>query len=453
MNQSLLADRLAGIVGQDHVVTGERCSHYAVDGKVPTAAVFPATVEDLSEVMKVAASERLSVVPWGGGTKIGLGNMPVRVDLVVGLARLNRIIDHEPADLTATFQGGALLGELQAYLGQKGQFLPLDPPLPQRATIGGILAANSSGPRRLRYGAPRDLVIGIRVVHADGRITKGGAKVVKNVTGYDMNKLYIGSLGTLGIIVEATFRIFPLPAMERTWLASFPTGEAAASAVAQIMASTIEPSRIELLSPAAARSVAGQVGVSLPRASVALASSVGSVPEAVDAQIVAIGKICAQSGSDFGTPLDGGGQEMLWAAIADFPSPNGTDRIEVSLRASILLTKVIETIRRAEEIARSAGLESVAISEAGSGIVRLHWRGDGGSPEETSAAMARGIEAFRRSIMEGGGSLVVLAAPPAVKANVDVWGPVGAALPVMLELKGQFDPQKVLNPGRFVGGI
>lgn len=453
MTPDLLEARLAGIVGQEHVMAAESCAQYAVDGKAPKGAAFPATVEELSEVMKVAASERLSVVPWGGGTKIGLGNAPAGVDLVVGLARLNRIIDHEPADLTATFQGGTKLREVQTYLGQKGQFLPLDPPSARGATIGGILATNSSGPRRFRYGAARDLLIAIRVVHADGRITKGGAKVVKNVTGYDMNKLYIGSLGTLGIIVEATFKIYPLPAAERTWLASFPTGEAALSAVALILAATIVPSSLELLSPPAARLVARHAGLSLPEGSIALASSVGSVPEAVDAQIAAIEKICEQSGSQVGIPLDGSSQETLWAAIVDFPSANGDGGVAATLKASVLPTKALSTIRRGEEIARSAGLQSAAISEAGSGIVRLHWSSDAVATEETALAMAKAIEDLRRSIIEGGGSLVVLEAPPAVKARVDVWGPVGNALSLMQALKQQFDPQRVLNPGRFVGGI
>src|SRR3989304_1923443 len=146
MTPDLLAARLAGIVGQEHVLAQERCAQYAVDGKAPIAAAFPATVEELSEVMRLASSERLSVVPWGGGTKISLGGIPERVALLAGVARFNRVIEHEPADLTATIQGGALLRDVQVYLGQRRQFLPLDPPLAARATIGGILAPNARGP-------------------------------------------------------------------------------------------------------------------------------------------------------------------------------------------------------------------------------------------------------------------------------------------------------------------
>ena len=453
MKSDLLAARLAGIVGQEHVLAQERCAQYAVDGKAPTAAVFPATVEEISGVMRLASSERLSVVPWGSGTKISFGGIPERVDLLVGLARFNRVIEHEPADLTATIQGGALLREVQAYLGQRRQFLPLDPPLAARATIGGILATNASGPRRLLYGAARDLLIGLRVVHADGTATKGGAKVVKNVSGYDMPKLYIGSLGTLGIIVEATFKIYPLPAVERTWVASFPDGESASSAVAEMLAAPIVPSSLEFLSSPAAQSVARLAGLSLPQGHVALASSVGSVAEAVDAQLGQIKKISERNGAGGGFLLEGDAQERFWTAISDFAPGDRNGRVGVVLKASVVISKVLEAVRRGEEIARSVGMESAAISEAGSGIIRFHWREGTGSPGVTMEALARGIDAFRQSIVSGEGSLVVLEAPSMVKTRVDVWGPVGNALGLIRELKRQFDPHKILNPGRFVGGI
>lgn len=453
MTPDLLAERLEGIVGAVHVLAGERCTQYAIDGKAPRAAAFPATVEELSEVMRLAFSERLAVVPWGSGTKVVLGGIPEKVDLIVGLARMNRVIDHEPADLTATIEGGALLRDVQTSLGQRRQFLPLDPPLAARATIGGILATNASGPRRLRYGAARDLLIGLRVVHADGTTTKGGAKVVKNVSGYDMPKLYIGSLGTLGIIVEATFRIYPLPAVERTWVASFPHGAGAFSAVAEVLDAPLVPVSLEFLSSAAAHSIAGQTGLPLPEGSVLLAASVGSVAEAVDAQIAQMKRLSEQNGAELGWLLEGDSQERFWAAISECAPGVRDGRVGVVLKASVMLTKVLETVRRGEDLARSVGLEAFAICEAGSGIVRLHWTADAGEPGVTVEAMAKAIEALRESIAREGGSLVLVSAPPAVKAAVDVWGPVGKALAVMQELKQQFDPHRILNPGRFVGGI
>ena len=453
MNPERLEGLLAGIVGADHIVAAELCAPYAVDDKVPKAVVFPADAQEISEVMKLASSERFSVVPWGSGTKIGLGGIPARVDLVVGLKRLNQIIDYGPGDLTATFQAGMLLREAQTSLHSSGQFLPFDPAHCERATIGGILATNSSGPWRHQYGSARDLVIGIRVVHADGTLTKGGAKVVKSVSGYDMNKLYVGSLGTLGIILEATLRLYPLPAVERTWIALFLTGEAAACAVAQVLHSTLVCARVELLSSFAAQSVGRQADCALPVDTVAVAVSVGSMSEAVDAQIAAIRKLCHQEGAVAGFLVEGSAQESLWRAICDFPSASGDGRSWATLKASVPPTKVLETIHRAEALGRDLGLESAAVSDAGCGIIRLSWRGETGTPEKDPALVAKGIEDLRNWVVRHGGSLVILSAPPAIKASVDVWGPVGHALFLMRELKRQFDPQGLLNPGRFVGGI
>lgn len=448
-----LKARLAGIVGADHVAPGQSCAAYAVDGQAPKAVVFPADAQELSEVMKLASSERLSVVPRGSGTKIGLGGIPARVDLVVGLTRIKQIIDREPGDLTATFQAGMLLREAQTSLHSSGQFLPFDPARCEQATIGGILATNSSGPCRHRYGTARDLVIGIRVVHADGTITKGGAKVVKSVSGYDMNKLYVGSLGTLGIILEATMRLYPLPAVERTWIALFLTDEAAGGAVAHLLHSTIVCTRVEILSPVAAQSIGEQAGLAFAAGTVAVAVSVGSMPEAVDAQIAAIRKLCRQAGAVAGLLMEGSAQESLWRAICDFPPASSDGRTWTTLKASVPLTKVLETIYRAEALGRNLGLESAAISEAGCGIVRLYWRGEAGSAEREPTSIAKGVEELRNWVVRNGGSLVILSAPPAIKAGVDVWGPVGSALPLMQQLKQQFDPHRLLNPGRFVGGI
>jgi glycolate oxidase FAD binding subunit len=448
-----LTGRLAGIVGADHVLAAESCAAYAVDDQVPEAIVFPGDAQELSEVMKCASSERLSVVPWGSGTQIDLGGIPARIDLVVGLKRLARIIDHEPGDLTATVQAGMLLREVQASLHPSGQFLPFDPTGYERATIGGALATNASGPWRQRYGTARDLVIGIRVVHADGTITKGGAKVVKSVSGYDMNKLYIGSLGTLGIILEATVRLYPLPAIEHTWIAVFPTSEAAAGALAQILHSTNVCTRVELLSSVAAQSVGRQLGRAFPDGTVAVAVSVGSVPEAVDTQIAAIGQLCRQEGAVAGFLVEGSAQDSLWSAICNFSSASSDGRLWTTLKASVLPTYVVDTIYHAETLAHNLGLKSAAISEAGCGIVRLYWRGAPGVTEPDPLSIAKGIDELRHWVVRHGGSLVILSAPPVIKAGVDVWGPVGAALALMRELKQQFDPQRLLNPGRFVGGI
>src|SRR6185295_5876810 len=184
---------------------------FDVDGVRPGYVCTPGSVDEVSEAIEAASQIVASVIPWGGGTRMTLGFPPRAGSLVLQTERLNEIVEYEPADLTVTVQAGMRLAALQARLGAEGQMLALDPAAADRATIGGLIAANASGPLRLVYGTARDLVIGTRVVNADGVISKAGGRVVKNVAGYDLNKLYVGSLGTVGVVVELSFKLHPLP--------------------------------------------------------------------------------------------------------------------------------------------------------------------------------------------------------------------------------------------------
>jgi len=444
---SELAKTLEGIVGAEHLlVDGEAC-RYEVDGVAPSTVAFPGSVEEVSAVLAACSRAKAAVIPWGGGTNMGLGGVPKKIDVVLGLGRLNRVIDHEPGDMTSTVQAGMVLGEYQAALGRHGQFLGLDPPKADRATIGGILAANASGPRRIRYGTMRDLLIGLRVVHADGTVTKGGAKVVKNVTGYDMNKLYVGSLGTLGVVVEATFRLYPIPTEERTWVASFPTATEAREAVAAILDSPLVPSAVELLCGAAADEVNRTLSVLTGSKGYLLAVAVASVPEAVEAQLRAVRKMGEKAGGGDDRMLAGEAHQEFWCAVRNFDVGPGS----MVLKASVLLTKVASAIDMGERLAGRHGLRIGEISEAGTGIIRyfVTANDDGGDRFVRLAELATSLRAFAA---EAKGSLVVLEAPPEVKRAVDTWGPTkGFAL--MQGLKAAFDPDRILNPGRFAGGL
>lgn len=437
---------LEGIVGAEHLLTDGAANRYAVDGMAPTVVAFPGCVEEVSAVLAACGEAKAAVVPWGGGAHMGLGGVPKRVGVVLGLGRLNQMLEHEPADMTSTVQAGMTLAECQARLSCHGQLLGLDPPGSDRATIGGILAANASGPRRLRYGTARDLLIGVRVVHADGNVTKGGAKVVKNVTGYDMNKLYVGSLGTLGVIVEATFRLYPVPACERTWVAAFSTATKARRAVAKILDSPVVPSALELLNEKAAREVGRRMGVTSGVRGVVLALAIASVPEAVDAQIRAAQAMAAEADEE--EVLEGPAHEAFWAAARESDPGDGS---AVVLKASVLLANVAEAMEYGEGLAAQHGLCVAVISEAGTGVLRLHFsEGDG---PEGEARLADVVAPMRAFAVQAKGSLVVLQAPVAVKARVDVWGPPGKDFTLMRGLKEQFDPGNILNPGRFVGGL
>ncbi|HSB69515.1 MAG TPA: FAD-binding oxidoreductase [Candidatus Methylomirabilis sp.] len=444
-----LAKTLEGIVGAEHVRRNGEAGRYAVDGVVPASVVFPGSVDEVSAVLTACSQAGAAVVPWGGGSSMGLGAVPRKVDVVLGLARLNQVIDHEPGDMTSTVQAGMVLRDYQAHLGRHGQFLSLDPPGAARATIGGILAANASGPRRLRYGTARDLLIGERVVHADGTVTKGGAKVVKNVTGYDMNKLYVGSLGTLGVIVEATFRLYPLPPAESTWLAPFPAAAQAREAVAKILDSALVPSAVELLNESAAAQIGQRAGIVPGKGPAVLAVAVASVPDGARAQLAQARHMGQQAGGGEGQMLEGEAHERFWAAVGDFDTGAGAAMV---LKAGVLISEVAEAMRQGEEIAVKQRLQVSMISEAGTGIVRYHFQVDGAG-KDSCERLAGAVAPLRAFAIEAKGSLVVLQAPPEVKGAVDVWGPVGDAFAQMRGLKEQFDPGHVLNPGRFVGGL
>ena len=252
---------LAEIVGPAHCLGGADRAPYVVDGRTPCGIVLPGSADEVARVVRAAAAAGVPVVPWGGGTQMSRGTPPRDGALVVGLRRLGRVLEHEPGDLTATAEAGITLDALQAALGTGGQWLPLDPPAPGSATLGGVLAANAAGPRRQGYGTARDLVIGMRVVAADGQLIRAGGKVVKNVAGYDLVKLYIGSLGTLGIIVDATLKLRPRPEAEGACWATFASLDAAAGAAVILAGSELGPVALTLLDARAADACAPVVGL------------------------------------------------------------------------------------------------------------------------------------------------------------------------------------------------
>src|SRR5712691_1140 len=235
--------------------------NYAVDGLLPRFAVIPETVEQVSQTVALANQQGFTLLTRGGGSRLNLGGIPERCEILLETTKLTRLLEHEAPDLTCHVEAGITLAALQAQLATKGQWLALDPPNAQQATIGGILASNASGPKRLRYGAARDVVIGLHVVQASGEIARSGGRVVKNVAGYDLNKLYIGSLGTLGIIVEANLKLQPLPISERTLLLTYANVNDAMQTVMALLGSLLTPSAIELIDAGAASDMSDFFGL------------------------------------------------------------------------------------------------------------------------------------------------------------------------------------------------
>lgn len=455
----MIFKQVAEIVGESNCLT-EALQPYTVDEKVPKVVVFPENIEQVSALMKLADQERLAVVPRGSGTKMSLGNIPKQVDLVLVLKKLHKILEYEPDDLTATVEAGILLTDLQRHLKEKNQFFPLDPPFSSEATLGGIVATNSNGPGRFFHGSVRDLVIGIRVVHPGGVITRAGGKVVKNVSGYDMNKLYTGSLGTLGVITELSLKLRPLPEVSKTLLLRFSSLSEAARLVLQVSTSELLPTALEILEAKAWEIMSRDdpslsLGQVVAPSGITFAARLEGLSENVERQIIQIREWGQKKGAMGAEVLDGDLHGKFWNKIQNHPQTfsAGTSNT-IGCKASLPASKVEDFFQAVKKIGNSQNLEPIMFSHAGSGIVYIYFGLDTVPIQlDRMSIFSYIIKEIRNLSLQFGGSLIVEAAPTDLKKSVDVWGPVGDSLKIMKLLKEQFDPHGILNPGRFVEGI
>lgn len=431
-----LLDTLRATVGASHVLTGVELSPFVVEGRTPEAAVFPGSVEDVAAVVRHAAAADAAILPWGGGTAIAVGQPPPRAGIVLGLRRLSRVLEHEPGDLTVTTEAGLTLGRLQETLRARGQWLSLDPPDADRATVGGLIAANAAGPRRHLYGTVRDLLIGVTVVTADGGIVRGGGKVVKNVAGYDLPKLFIGSWGTLGIIVEATFKLRPVPDDERLLAVRFDRLKDCGTAARALLAGELIPNAVEILDSAAATTL----GLG---AAAALVVGVDGLREQVEWQAAELTALVGPLGGRDVTPLP----PATWPRLATI-ARDAFDSPAALMTFSVLPTLVVDTMEQGALAARQRGLSSAWAAHAGVGVVS----GALLAGREV-AAVATVLTEWRALAAAGSGHATLTSAPLAMKSQVPVWGDAGPAGRIMQRIKAQLDPGNVLNPGRFVAGL
>jgi glycolate oxidase FAD binding subunit len=408
---------------------------YPIDGVRARFVALPRSVEEASQVLAAAAADGLAVAFAGGGGKLGLGNPPERVDLMVLTRGLDQVLEHAAGDLVVRAQAGVRLADLQQRLAPAGQWLALDPPEP-RATLGGVVAANASGPRRLRYGTVRDLIIGITVVLADGTVARAGGKVVKNVAGYDLAKLFCGSLGTLGMVAEVIFRLHPLPAAAAVVTLGVEGPDQAGQAVRRLLRSTLEPSAVELTIDEW-----GWPG--------RLTAVFEGIQPGVEAQAAAAAELLGQVGE---AAVAGPGQtEAAFNQLGALPF----EKAEYALKAAFPpaeLAGVLEDLGGGR--LRWGGGPMTA--HAGTGVLWMASGAREGDIPADSAAFGTTVGAItkvRERLAARGGSLVVVKAPPELKRAVDVWGPAGDALGLMRRVKERFDPDRRLSPGRFLGGI
>jgi glycolate oxidase FAD binding subunit len=392
-----------------------------VDGVRPGLVARPSSTAEVAEVMRAAAAHGLTVVPRGAGTKLSWGRPPARADLVVDLSAMDRVLDHAAGDLIAQTQAGTPLFRLQAALGEAGQRLAVDETVPG-ATVGGTLATAASGPTRLVHGTTRDLLIGVTVVRADGVVAKAGGRVVKNVAGYDLGKLVIGSFGTLVVATEAVFRLHPVPAECRFVTVPVADPEEAARLTRAVVHSQVVPGALEVDLPAAGP---GSLTVLLT-----------GITEGVLGRTRATVGLLGDGADVREDPPTAWG-EYPWSSTA-----RGEDRA-TALKLTFALSGLADVLRAA----RGTPVPVHVRGSSGAGVVYA------AVPAGTEPmAVAATVGLLRGACLRHGGSAVVLDAPAAVKAAVDTWGPV-PALALMRRVKDQFDPDHRLAPGRFVGGI
>lgn len=429
----ILANRLEAAFGTD-VVTDDShtLSDYAVDGKTPHLRCLPRSAEQVATLLRLCADAGAAAIPWGGGTAMRLGNIPRQADVVVGLERLDQVVEHDDANLTATVQAGMKIAVLQDLLGRRKQFLAIDPPHPSRATIGGIVAANTDGPRRMLYGGVRDLVVGMKIVLATGEKVKAGGKVVKNVAGYDMCKLFVGSLGTLGIITEVTWKLAPLPETAATILAVGPLAHILKLAD-EVLGSTLLPAGMVLLSSSVVE-VDGRQG-----GHPALAVWAEGFEEAVARHLRDVRSLAERHGLATEV-LREEAHQQAWASVRDL----GADPSRVLYRVTVPLASVAAVVTAVDQWTTSDRVARF-LAHAGTGTVWVSLDADPSS--------RRWFPKLISLAHEHGGHATMMAAPPGVKEGIDVWGPSPPSFAIMREIKQQFDPLGLLNPGRFVGGL
>jgi glycolate oxidase FAD binding subunit len=432
--ESIVGTAGIGLRQYTEVFWQERVEKAVAPGTKIDCTVYPNTQEELAAVIAWAAQNRCAVLPCGSGSKLDWGGL-VKLDpakppgagglVAVSTARLNRLVEHAVGDLTVTAEAGMKFADLQQILATAGQFLPIDPAYPQQATLGGIVATADTGSLRHRYRGVRDLLLGMTFVRSDGKIAVAGGRVVKNVAGYDLMKLFTGAYGTLGVISQVTFRVYPLPESSGTVVL---TGEVnALSQTAQILlSSALTPSAIDLLSP----QLVAKLGLGKGTGLIVRFQSIAPSVKQQSARLLEVGEKLGLQGTSCCENED----HQLWQRLPQTMWDSGTK--------SAIICKI--GIRPSEAVTAINELPvQDALIHAGSGLGVLRFES---ATADTLLQVRRGCEAK-------GGFLTVLAAEPDIKQQLDVWGYNGSAIDLMRRIKQQFDPENLLSPHRFISGI
>lgn len=451
--ESSLSSRLVGLLGSNAVLPVD---DFEVDGLIPQAVVRPGDRLQVSELLRWASAEQVSVMPQGGGTRLGLGNVPRQVDLVLDLRGLDRVVDYQPADMTATVEAGLTLASFQEQLAPGGEFVPLESAQPNRSTLGGILSVGMGGPLAYAYGLPREWLIGISVLSAQGVATKSGGKVVKNVTGYDLNKLYTGSLGTLGVILEASFKLLPVDPEAGVLMASFPSLAAALSAGRILIAAPTGPmgyhsvtSGVSQHLQASLQAASQDLGLGESDTALSFAFYSGRAT-ATGRRLQEAAALLLGEGAHAVQRIEGPASNGLLQWVTDAPS-DVNPRSVLVMKLSVQPNAVGRASAECSDISLTGG-NPEQIADPGFGSIRLFWP-ESPDGRQDDQPILDAIQQTRQIAIRYGGSAIVEQCPISVKVQIDVWGDPPDSLDIMRRIKDRFDPAGILNPGRFLGGI
>ncbi|MEH2397833.1 FAD-binding oxidoreductase [Nostoc sp.] len=428
--QGVYASYFASIVGEENAVClwenielgqQKRIQQAIASGNPPSCIVYPRSQQQLAAVIATAHSNNWRVLPCGNSSKLNWGGLVKGIDVVVSTERINQLIEHAVGDLTITVEAGMKFSDLQALLAKSRQFLALDPTTPHLATIGGIVATGDTGSLRQRYGSVRDQLLGITFVRADGQVAKAGGRVVKNVAGYDLMKLFTGSYGTLGFISQLTFRVYPLAEASGTVVLTG-TAEAVSQAANILRGSGLTPVQADLLSTKLVSSLGLGEGLGL----IARFQSISESVKEQSNRVLEVGQKLGLNGAIY---VDDD-EASLWQRLQERIHYTATESV-ITCKIGVLPTAAVEILTQVE-----LGLIHIA---SGLGLLQLEGKNQ--------------VLKVRDRTQAHGGFLTILKAPVAVKEQIDVWGYTGNALPLMRGIKEQFDSKNILSPGRFVGGI
>jgi D-lactate dehydrogenase (cytochrome) len=434
-----IVEELTGVVGGDHIQTGGAAAAYAVGDRKPAVVVRPGSVDEVAAIMRKASELNLSVSPWGGGTKRALGDPLPRLDLVVSLERMNQVLEHYPSDLTAAVQAGCTLRSANDAFGRSGQMVPLDSPLPGQATLGGIVAGGpfSTGLRRFAYGTIRDMLLGIQVVRADGRIFRRGGLVVKNVAGYDLARLQYGAMGTLGIMTQLNLRLLPIPEVSRVILAGTQRWDQARPIVENLVSSQLQPATLAGFDAG----LASELG--LDDSFTWLLVRFDGRSSNVERQIRDTESWMRQAGVDAVEHWDSARVEQASAVLPGFCRMGGAEPGRAVLRLNVTPSDTFDALTQLQGVIQDEGWSASSLADAGVGTLWIRVEGPDSSPERALASL---LARLRREWPQ----TVLAAAADAAKESFSVWGAAPEGLHLMERIRHRFDPAGLLNPQRYL---